>query len=355
MSTTLATHYPAWIIPALAGVPPLSLAKPVGAATLHITVSDFGLHWTAPLVRSESAIEAEKAVLKFALEEGVSLVLQLTGRLIEDETRFQPEQGEIATTQEIACDVRAQFVGSTLMTVFGLASEVRFEIPELGLSVQQHYDLPLPLISHLLETRQTTFGLMVIERATGKTFTLPPSFIEGDLTAIALAQRAIVLRSFVRHVGRCRVNVPAKKEFSGIPQDVKPSRFQFPLNDEEVRILDQSISLGTGQVTIEKAVIENIEELGRESAKDDGHNIKVNLRSLTGAVHFDFPEAPILPDKPWDDKIEMLISLEEHLGTRLANRINAVAARTLAGLTDKEKAEVTERTEIDLDDDVLDQ
>jgi hypothetical protein len=353
MSTILATHYPASIIPALAGVPPFSLAQPVAAATLRITVSDFNLRWTAPLVRSESTIESEKAVLKFALDEGVSLVLRLTGRLIDDETRFQPERGQIETEQENACDVRAQFVGSTLIAAFGLASEVRFEIPELGLSLQQHYDLPLPLVSHLLGTRQSTFGLMVIERATGKRFSLPSSFIEEDVMAIALAQRAIVLRSFVRHVGRFRVNVPAKKEFSGIPQEIEPSRFQFPLNDEEVRILDQSISLGTGQVTIEKAVIENVEELRLESAKDDGHEIKVYLRSLTGEVQLDFPKAPLLPSNPWDDKIEILISLEEQLGARLANRINAVAARTLAGLTDEEKAEATERTEIELDDDVL--
>src|SRR5258708_4284028 len=97
MSTTLATHYPASIIPVLAGVSPLSLAQPVAAATLHITVSDFNLEWKAPLVRSDSSIESEKAVLKFSLDEGVSLVLRLTGRLIEDETRFQPEQGQIET------------------------------------------------------------------------------------------------------------------------------------------------------------------------------------------------------------------------------------------------------------------
>lgn len=354
MSTILATHYPASIIPALAGVPPFSLAQPVAAATLRISVSDFNLNWTAPLVCSESTIESEQAFLKFALDEGVSLVLQLTGSLIDDGTRFQPEQGQIGTEQENACDVRAQLVGSTLMAAFGLASEVRFEIPELGLNLQQHYDLPLPLISHLLGIRRTTFGLMVIERATGKKFTLPASFSEADVTAIALVQRAIVLRSFVRQLGRFRVHLPAKKEFSGIPRDSKISRLQLPLNHEEVKILDQSISLGTGQVTIEKAVIENVEELWHQSAKDDGHDIKVYVRSLTGELQLDFPEAPLLPNRPWDEKIEMLISLEEQLGMRLGKRINAVAARTLAGLTDEEKAEVTERTEIELDDDVLD-
>jgi hypothetical protein len=329
-------------------MPTLSLSRSI-TATLNITVADFNLHWSALLVPSESKIEAERAILKFALDESVSLILRLTGKLIDNPDSFQPEQGRIETTIENACDVRGQFVGSTLMAAFGLAKEIRFEIAELGLSLQQNFDLPLSLISDLLSVRQTTFGLMVIEKSVGNKFTLPTNFTDDDRLAIALAQRAIVQRSFTRNLARFAISVAADKELLGLPDQIKPSRFKFPTDSEDIPILDQTISLGPGQITIDEAVIENLDEVRYESSvQENGHKIPVSLRSLTGEIHFDFPEAPHLNQAPWDDKIKVLVDLEDQLGMAFADRLNSIAANTLSDLTEEEKAAVTERTEVEM-------
>ncbi|MCA1633206.1 MAG: hypothetical protein LC785_05940 [Acidobacteria bacterium] len=327
----------------------------MGEATLRVKVKDFNFSLSAPLIHSESTVEAEKAVLKFALDEGVTLALRLTGRLVEEGTRFQPERGQMETEQLNECGVRAQFVGSSLIGMFSLASEVLFEVSELALDLKQEYDLPLSLISNLMRTRQATYGLMVVERATGEEFVLPPSLTEQDRTAIALAQLAVVKGSFTRRMRRFPFTVTAKKELSNIPQDGKPFRFESALQKGDMPVLGQPVPLGRWKVTIEQAAIEKPEELRRAMAQDDGRDVKMSLLSLTGEVHFDFPEAPRLPDSPWDAKIEELEGLEKQLRSYLASRYHAAAARSLAGFSDEEQAELTARPEMDMGEDLSDE
>jgi hypothetical protein len=355
LSTTVASEHLAVPTPVLVQMPPLHLVQPVGEATLRVKVKDFNFNLSAPLIPSESAVGPEKAVLRFALDEGVSLALRLTGRLIEKGTRFQPERGQMETEQLNECGVRAQFVGSSLVAMFGLASEVLFEVPELALDLKQDYDLPLSLISNQMRTRQATYGLMVIERATGEKFVLLPSLTEQDRTAIALAQLAVAEGSFTRRMRRFPFTVTAKKELSNLPQDGKPFRFESALQKGEMKVLGQPVHLGRWKVTIEQAVIENPDDLRRAMAQDDGRDVKMSLLSLTGEVHFDFPEAPRLPDSPWDAKIEELEGLEEHLRSHLTSRYHAAAARSLAGFSEEEQAELTARPEMDMGEDLSDE
>lgn len=353
LSTTLASEHLTIPTPVLVVMPPLPLVRPVDEATLHVKVKDFDFSLAAPLITSESTVEPEKAVLKFALDDGVSLVLRLTGRLIEEGTRFQPELGQMETEQLNECGVRAQFVGSSLIAMFGLAGEVLFEVPELALDLKQEYDLPLALISNLMRTRQATYGLMMVERATGEEFVLPPSLTEQDRTAIALAQLAVVEGSFTRRMRRFPFTITAKKELSNIPQDGKPFRFESALQEGDMKVLGRPVPLGKWKVTIEQAVIEKPDELRRAMAQDDGRDVKMSLLSLTGEVHCDFPEAPRLSDAPWEPKIEELEGLEKPLRLRLASRYHAAAARTLAGFSEEEQAELTARPEMEAGENLL--
>ena len=122
-----------------------------------------------------------------------------------------------------------------------------------------------------------------------------------------------------------------------------------------MKVLGRPVPLGKWKVTIEQAVIEKPDELRRAMSQDDGRDVKMLLLSLTGEVHFDFPDAPRLPDAPWDSTVEELEGLEKKLRLRLASRYHAVAARSLAGFSEEEQAELTARPEMDAGENLSDE
>ena len=80
--------------------------------------------------------------------------------------------------------------------------------------------------------------------------------------------------------------------------------------------------------------------------RDDGHTVAVKVRSNIVLTHYNFPDGPRFPDKAWDADLQMLIDMEGQLDAALMERYNALAAATLAGLNEDEKAEITARPEI---------
>jgi hypothetical protein len=111
-------------------------------------------------------------------------------------------------------------------------------------------------------------------------------------------------------------------------------------------LLGQEISLGHETVIIEDGIVEDRDRIIQEMSSNDGHNVEVKFRSLTGQIRYELPEAPRLPVAAWDPIIQKLIDLEEKLALELAARYHALAASTLANLTEEEKAEITSRPEL---------
>lgn len=79
----------------------------------------------------------------------------------------------------------------------------------------------------------------------------------------------------------------------------------------------------------------------------DGHEVEGQVRSLTGTALMETLEAPRLPADAWDPSEQALIALEPILSARLADQYNSLAASTLEGLSEEEKAELTARPEFD--------
>ena len=73
----------------------------------------------------------------------------------------------------------------------------------------------------------------------------------------------------------------------------------------------------------------------------------VNVRSRIGVAHYSVPDAPRLPAKGWNGDLQMLIDMEGQLDAALVGRYNDLAAATLDGLTDEQKAAITARPELD--------
>jgi hypothetical protein len=344
MNTAIVSHDFSATIPVQA-VFSVPLPQLVRESLLQISVPDFQLCLDFPLKHFKQEMGSGKITAAATVDEDLSLVLALTGKLIEGEATFRSEKTSLEI--EITTDhAQAYFVASTLWAMFGLAKQVHIQTP--GGRLDFPVVLSLSEISLMLRCRQIAYWLMVIERATGKEFSVPPNVSDAEREEIAFVYRAIIDRSFVWAIETVQVTISATSEgFAQLPLADHPVRHQLDLGLVHKNLLGQSLTLGNGTMVIEDMIVQNIEEVRREAALGDGHPVKMMVRSLTGQARFDLLEAPRLLDEPWDERIQQLVNLESQLDACLAERYHALAAATLAGLTEEEKKEITARPELD--------
>jgi hypothetical protein len=312
------------------------LSHPAYPLSLRIDLPDLGF---CVLSSVTPHIESGRMVFECRVDEDASLVLRFTGvPLIEQlflNARFERDSA------------RAAFVSSTFLAALNLAGEVHLQIPEMQVDIRLKLNLSLLEISELLQSRQTAYRLMIIERATGKKFEFPAGFSRSDIEDIAFVYRAIVDRSFVWHLPSlgefCLPALPESlTEISGISD-----RHETPPAPFTKNVIGESIHLGNHTVAIEDFFIQDADRVKNELEKGDGHPVKFLAGSRSYQATFHFPEAPRLPDLTWDSNIQTLIDLESKLDDRLCELYNALAASTLEGLTDEQKAAVTARPELD--------
>jgi len=348
MSTLVQTTDASITAPVLAGTFPVPLPNIQPRGSLIITVPDFHCKFSASLTDITDIIDSTTVIVRAILDKHVNLTLTLTGRLAEGGAVFQVNQTsvQIKPAEELA---RADFVALTLNALLALARGVTLEIPDIGLDLKYlNFDLSLLEGSRLLQTRQTAYRLMVIERATGIQFVLPMHFSSDEMTRILFAYRAIVDRSFNWPFEVYRLPVWANQEtLARLITMKQSSQITFRLPPENDTILGKSIHLGDVKVTVEDGCIDNFDKVKKELETFDNHQSEVVIRSLNGQAKFELPNAPRLPASPWDSNIQGLIDLESPLDARLVERYHALAAATLEGLTEEEKAAVTARVELD--------
>jgi hypothetical protein len=189
---------------------------------------------------------------------------------------------------------------------------------------------------------------MVIERSTGYIFQIPADISGEQVKNITLIYNAIVHRSFVWPIADIGYGLPATKEALNYLLTLNQlTSATFPGYPITIPLFDKVISLGHANITIHDKIIENFNEIQKEMAHDDGHIVKFVVRSLSGHGRYDMSEAPRLPDKPWDEKIERLIDLEGQLDAAIVAKYHTLAASTLEGLSEEEKAAITARPELD--------
>lgn len=340
----------------LEGMLSIPLPLPLSDISLQITIPDFQVRLAAPLVEVSTAFEDGEVVIKAAVGPDVIAVLNLTGRMVKGSFNFQTER--FSFSLKLAKQrARPLFVASSIMSMLGLAGEMEIQIPELEIGQGVSFDLPLPKICERLEKRQIAYRLMVIERATNRKFFLPTSFSASDMGAIAFTYHAIVDRSFVwPNTDTFEGSVQATlKGRSMLPPPGETTLARFPRIPCTRKILGQEIPLGHANIVFEDAIIQHPDEVYREIADGDGHQVKYVMRSLNGQARYELPEAPRLPDNPWSSDIQTLIDLESKLDARLIERYHALAAATLADLTEEQKAEITRRPELSADAFLIDE
>jgi hypothetical protein len=314
--------------------------------SLQINIPNFECSLSFPIIELSSELEAGEVIFRAAIDRESTLVITFMGEL-EEKEKFQIKQIglNIETATKLA---HSDFTLASIRAMLSLAELVNLQVSELQLNLGLKFEEPLLTISQMLRRRQIAYRIMVIERATGYRFQLPPDISGEEVKNIALIYHAITEGSFVWPIGEVGYGFPATKEVLNRLLSLNQlSSVKFGPHPITVAIFDKIISLGEGYITVEDKVIENFDEVIKELALDDRHIVHVVVRSLSGQGRYDLPEAPRLPDNPWDEKIQGLIALEEQLDETLVARYHALAASTLEGLTEEERIAITARPELD--------
>lgn len=321
------------------------VTPPVDDISIEVSVPNFGGHFRLALTDlDDSEIENGRVLVRAEIDANAYMVLSLLGESDADGFHTKSVSFAFETSKKTA---ESDFRVSTLRAALSLAAETRLVALGLGLDLWFRLDESLRDIGELLKLRQTMYRLMVIERATGVKFEVP-SFIMGkDMESLTLLYHAIVERSFPWPFDEVlTIFYAASKDLATrLCNYNQSSDFTHPCFHRE-SILDFEIPLGEGTITIVGKDIEDFDQVQKELTSNDGHTVGVKVRSRIGLAYYNFPSAPRLPDHPWNAELQMLVNLEEQLDAALLQRYHSLAAATLAGLSDDEKAEMTTRPEI---------
>lgn len=363
MSTSLAHYYAPVTSTVVSDSPylPSSLATTlydVGEAQdaeLRVEIPGLGLVFGTGLSDMHLSDDYSVVTLESLLDPGLTMLVTLKTQVADDAGNLQIR--EVSINFDVTEHTpRAHFLAASMYAMLPLAGPIRVVIPMMRVDVTANFSTPLREISNLLQKRQTYYGLMVIERAAGVRLDIPEHISTEDMNSIAFTYHAIVEREFDWLATSVMTPAPANEEILAWLDNLKPIepggsvyKLQFGPTPELRTVLGQTVSLGPETIFIEDAIILNREELRRELSNLDGRIVPIMIKSLSGLGRYHLPEAPRLPDSPWDEKIESCIMLEDRLNESLAATYNELAASTLEGLTPEEVTVVTERAILDED------
>jgi len=341
---------------------PATMTAPTLRSDLIATPSSIPSESSAQLLFADTDIQLElpildfrflredcKIIVKTALTRGAILCIRVVGSVVASGSEFRPEQIGVQV-EASGDDASTYFVASTLVALMAL-TEVGLRVPAIGLSCDRlRFDLPLKEIGQHLSTRETAYKLIVIGEATGNSLDFPPRLTGQEVKTLNFIYRAIVDRTFDWPLTTYPLEVVATAEefakWNGLRQ---PASMTFLEDDLTAELMGRQISIGRSALVLKEAVIKDRERFLSELAVGDGHPVTTVVRALDGRETIECPEAPRLSPNPWPAEQEALIQLKPVLCSLLANRYNSLAASTLEGLTDEEKAAITARPQLSED------
>jgi hypothetical protein len=326
----------------VAGLSRQLIPDPAAFLSIEIALTGLGEEFRFEVSElDDSKIKAGLVILRARFTSATTMIVRIFGESEPDGFQTNSLSIGFETSEKTA---ESDFTVSTLKAALSLAKEIHLRMPGSSLDLKFRLNEPLRRISETLKLRQTMYRLMVIQSATGKKVKVP-SFISGeDLETINVVYHAIVERSFGwQFEGVLTVFYEARNELACELE--KYPDFSYPM-DLNHSFLGVEVSLGEGTFTIIDKRIEDSEHVNAELRTDDGHPVEVRVRSHIGFAHYGFPNAPHLPPNPWNDQLQTLIGLEGNLDAALLEGYHALAAASLAGLSEDEKKQITGRSTI---------
>lgn len=322
------------------------IVAPTKNLFLEISLPDLGGgHFRLELTDlDDSEIEEGRLVLKARIDNNAKIVVTLLG---ESSTEgFQTNSISFGFENPVRT-AESDFRKATLRAALSLTTQARLASPGLSLDVWFRPNEPLREISEMLKLRQTMYRLMVIERATGQHFEIPSFISDQDRKAISFLYHAITERCFAWPLEGEMVFYAARKDAAdSLEEWNQSSDFVYPLSYSS-RLFGIEFPLREGTITIIDKAIEDFEEALKELRSDDGHPVGIWIWSRIGLAQYDFPYAPRFTDKTWHADLQTLLNMEEQLDAALVRRYHDLAAATLEGLSDEQKAAITARPELD--------
>lgn len=328
----------------------VSLREITPEVSLEIAFPEFGGAFGGPVTVDTADIDSGRVIATAQITSSLDLVMSLvsesedpTGQCTEATVEVRYHDSE----RRRALDV---FVAYTLFALLGLSRRVdlQLHIPGIEPVVSLKFETPLPAISQYLKSRQIAYKVMVIERAAHQQFTFPTSRSAVEVATISFAYEAIVKRSFLwpdNYDGRM-IPLPASPEGLNELLALKQERdIKFGPLPLTKTLFGKTLFLGVGTATVLDAAIEVDDESKEAMERGDGRDVQIRIRSRSGRIRYDLPEAPRLTEGFWDPNTQALIDIDSLLDAALFERYNALAAGSLAGLTDEEKARVTARVD----------
>jgi hypothetical protein len=307
------------------------LLSPSPEFTLSIELPAFGAKLTGEIVDLQSTSEYTEITFKSVVDVGVSALL-----IIRSEASTGPDdnlQIKEASLSFQASEHRARplFITDTLYAMLGLGGPVKVLIPSINLDLTLRFNVQLADLSELLQRRRMYFGLMVIEKATGKEFQVPEYISGEDMSAIFFAGRAILDRQFIWRVNEIVQPTPANDEtfawFQNLetsPPETRAFKLMFGPTPILKRVLGQEISLGLQTVFLEDAFIEDHESVGAALEIKNGRVVTIRIRPLSRVGRYVFANPPTLPNDAWDRSVRQFIELDGQLSQGLMARYLAL-------------------------------
>lgn len=300
-------------------------------------------NYTLPvLFELTSSTDQQKLALKIEVDEGVILVWQSSSQptFNGDRAFFKEAPVGIHVTSS---KPRAHFIAASLQSLLLLDPSATLQVPELEFHATLYFTEPLALVSKFLRRRQLTYRTMVIEKAFDQELAIPSHVSETDRSNIEFVYYSVAERSFLWPFGQDFFDFPANEQVRALLDKLDGTYpFLIEIGSLQEAVLGQYLNLGPVNITVQNTALVAPEEVQRELQRLDGHVFRVGIKSLNGAAHYEFTEARHLPNSPWDERIEQLIKLEDQLDDLYFESVNQLAAASLAGLTEEEKAALTE-------------
>jgi len=316
-----------------------------------IGFSDFNCNFNLEIVDIHWSLSSNEIVLYLDLDGKLTVKAILDGYWKEGtEPTFQLESFGMKLDKKQETPI-SMFLSSTLWAMLGLSPKFRVRIPQLNYDLTTSFELSVNEVSKLLQERQIAYRLLVIESATGIKLPFPQGYIHGeDIGNIAFCYHAIVDREFDWFLNPTTIPWTANEEsFSWLPETDKPTSLIFGPEVFLESIFGVEIPLGVLTAKIEKADIDNYEEVRENLSKLDNSIVEVKLRSLNGMNRIIAVRVPTLTPNPWSLELQKLIDLDGKLDSIVLDKYFALAALTLEGLTEEQKEAILERPNLDED------
>lgn len=329
---------------------PASLLSFGSKTSIEIAFPEFGGIFGGPVVVPDSEVDSGLVTATARIGPDVYLIMKQVGESAYQEGSTTETTIEIQHRNMERRRARDVFITYSLFALLALSRRVNLHLRVPGVEplVPLSFNEPPEAASQYMQSRQLAYKVMLIEKATGEQFSLPVTRSAVEAATISFVYEAILKRSFLwpDNYDGGLIRLPSSAEaLNELLVLTQGGDLKFGPQPISRTLFGSTIFLGVGTITVLDAIVEDSDEVRAAIESRDVRDVQVRVRSLSGRIRYDLPDAPRISEANWDRNTQALVDIGPQLDAALFERYNALAASTLAGLTEEEKAQVAVRVD----------